>query len=149
MAAGSAVLIVIITILCTCHREPRLAKPWNTLRARVLFTDVSSPLCSPTSGCLCRCRLRCGSLCQHLPDDSWVCSAVSGVSSLLAPCLPANTLSCSVLPGHLHAFYLEYVYFDRREQAREGRFTASHAPGIYSDRVQTGGGGYGTIAQST
>src|SRR3569833_32222 len=54
---------------------------------------------------------------------------------------------CSVLPGHLHAFYLEYVYFDRREQAREGRFTASHAPGIYSDRVQTGGGGYGTITQ--
>ncbi|EON98641.1 putative plasma membrane proteolipid 3 protein [Phaeoacremonium minimum UCRPA7] len=51
------------------------------------------------------------------------------------------------LPGHLHAFYIEYVYYDRREQAREGRFTASHAPGIYSERVQTGGGGYGTIAQ--
>ncbi|OAA67021.1 putative protein family UPF0057 [Niveomyces insectorum RCEF 264] len=54
-----------------------------------------------------------------------------------------------VFPGHLHAFYIEYVYYDRREQAREGRFTASHAPGIYSDRVQQGGNGYGTIAQPT
>ncbi|CAK7206022.1 hypothetical protein SEUCBS139899_008805 [Sporothrix eucalyptigena] len=54
-----------------------------------------------------------------------------------------------VFPGHIHAFYLEYVYYDRREQAREGRFTAGRAPGIYSERVQSGGGGYGTIAQST
>ena len=53
------------------------------------------------------------------------------------------------LPGHLHAFYLEYVYYDRREQAREGRFAAERAPGIYSDRVQTGGRGYGTMALPT
>jgi hypothetical protein len=51
------------------------------------------------------------------------------------------------IPGHIHAFYLEYVYFDRREQAREGRFTAARAPGVYSERVQSGGNGYGTIAQ--
>ncbi|KAK8040796.1 hypothetical protein PG994_013803 [Apiospora phragmitis] len=54
-----------------------------------------------------------------------------------------------VIPGHIHAFYLEYVYFDRREQAREGRFAAKRAPGVYSERVQTGGQGYGTMAQST
>ncbi|KAK7966332.1 stress response RCI peptide [Apiospora aurea] len=54
-----------------------------------------------------------------------------------------------VIPGHIHAFYLEYVYFDRREQAREGRFAARRAPGVYSDRVQTGGQGYGTMTQST
>ncbi|KAI1761402.1 hypothetical protein GGR53DRAFT_469399 [Hypoxylon sp. FL1150] len=53
------------------------------------------------------------------------------------------------IPGHIHAFYLEYVYFDRREQAREGRFAARRAPGVYSDRVQTGGQGYGTIVQPT
>ncbi|TPX08220.1 uncharacterized protein E0L32_001884 [Thyridium curvatum] len=53
------------------------------------------------------------------------------------------------IPGHIHAFYLAYVYYDRREQAREGRYAATHAPGIYSDRVQTGGGGYGTIAHQT
>lgn len=55
----------------------------------------------------------------------------------------------SVVPGHIHAFYIEYVYYDRREQAREGRFAADRAPGIYSERVQQGGNGYGTIAQST
>ena len=51
------------------------------------------------------------------------------------------------LPGHIHAFYLEWVYYDRREQAREGRFATGPAAGVYSDNVQTGGQGqgYGTI----
>jgi len=50
------------------------------------------------------------------------------------------------LPGHIHAFYLEYVYFDRRERARRGQLTGQAAPGVYSDRVQSGGvQGYGTI----
>ncbi|KAI0874147.1 hypothetical protein GGS24DRAFT_353065 [Hypoxylon argillaceum] len=53
------------------------------------------------------------------------------------------------IPGHIHAFYLEYVYYDRREQAREGRLAARRAPGVYSDRVQTGGQGYGTVVQPT
>ncbi|KAL3422916.1 plasma membrane proteolipid 3 [Phlyctema vagabunda] len=51
------------------------------------------------------------------------------------------------IPGHIHAFYLEYVYYDRREQALEGRFNGGRAPGVYSERVQSGGQGYGTIAQ--
>jgi len=51
------------------------------------------------------------------------------------------------LPGHIHAFYIEYVYYDRRERAREGLVAQHHAPGIYSDRVQGGGAGYGTIVQ--
>jgi len=51
------------------------------------------------------------------------------------------------IPGHIHAFYIEYVYYDRHEQAREGRLAARRAPGVYSDRVQTGGQGYGTIVQ--
>jgi uncharacterized membrane protein YqaE (UPF0057 family) len=50
------------------------------------------------------------------------------------------------IPGHIHAFYIEYVYFDRRERSRLGQLTAENAPGIYSERVQTGGtSGYGTI----
>jgi uncharacterized membrane protein YqaE (UPF0057 family) len=50
------------------------------------------------------------------------------------------------IPGHIHAFYVEYVYFDRREKSRLGQLTAEHAPGIYSQRVQTGGtNGYGTM----
>ncbi len=53
------------------------------------------------------------------------------------------------IPGHIHAFYLEYVYYDRREQAREGRLAARRAPGVYSDRIQAGGQGYGTVVQPT
>ena len=50
------------------------------------------------------------------------------------------------IPGHIHAFYLEYIYFDRREKSRLGQLTADPAPGVYSDRVQSGGShGYGTI----
>lgn len=49
------------------------------------------------------------------------------------------------LPGHIHAFYIEYVYFDRRARSRVGRLTDQAAPGVYSDRVQSGGHGYGTI----
>ncbi|TVY25207.1 Plasma membrane proteolipid [Lachnellula hyalina] len=51
------------------------------------------------------------------------------------------------IPGHIHAFYLEYVYYERKESARQGRFTATRAPGVYSERVQSGGHGYGTMVQ--
>lgn len=57
------------------------------------------------------------------------------------------TAANSYLPGHVHAFYLEYVYYERRERAREGLMATSPAPGVYSDRVQSGGHGYGTIVQ--
>ncbi|KAK4542313.1 hypothetical protein LTR36_006966 [Oleoguttula mirabilis] len=48
-------------------------------------------------------------------------------------------------PGHIHAFYLEYVYFSKREQAQQGIVDNRAAPGVYSDNVQTGGSGYGTM----
>ncbi|KAL2863308.1 YqaE/Pmp3 family membrane protein [Aspergillus lucknowensis] len=44
------------------------------------------------------------------------------------------------LPGHIHAFYLEYVYYQNREAV-----AAQPAPGVYSDRIQRGGRDYGTI----
>ncbi|GAO19780.1 hypothetical protein UVI_02044160 [Ustilaginoidea virens] len=53
------------------------------------------------------------------------------------------------IPGHIHAFYIEYIYYDRREQARQGQYAAKRAPGVYSENVQSGGQGYGTIAQPT
>ncbi|MCJ1285431.1 hypothetical protein MMC26_004771 [Xylographa opegraphella] len=57
-------------------------------------------------------------------------------------------LTClGYFPGHIHAFYLEYVYFERRDQARLGQINQSHAPGIYSQNVQRGNvAGYGTVA---
>ncbi|PPJ54673.1 hypothetical protein CBER1_05986 [Cercospora berteroae] len=51
------------------------------------------------------------------------------------------------LPGHIHAFYVEYVYYSRKEQAEQGYYSDRPAPGVYSDNVQTGGvRSYGTIA---
>ncbi|PUU77664.1 hypothetical protein B9Z19DRAFT_985991 [Tuber borchii] len=47
------------------------------------------------------------------------------------------------LPGHLHAFYIEYVYYERRDQSVAGRIVSERAPGIYSERVQ--GTVYGTV----
>ncbi|KAF2105661.1 hypothetical protein BDV96DRAFT_461716, partial [Lophiotrema nucula] len=42
-------------------------------------------------------------------------------------------------PGHIHAFYIEYVYYKRRDQARAGIYEARPAPGVYSAKVQAGG----------
>ncbi|KAJ5562975.1 Proteolipid membrane potential modulator [Penicillium sp. DV-2018c] len=42
-------------------------------------------------------------------------------------------------PGHIHAFYLEYVYYDRRDTDPLTRGAQRPAPGIYSSRVQSGG----------
>jgi len=49
-------------------------------------------------------------------------------------------------PGHIHAFYIEYVYFKRRDAARRGVPVGRPAGGVYSERVQAGGMGYGTMA---
>ncbi|KAG5291648.1 hypothetical protein I7I48_03512 [Histoplasma ohiense] len=42
-------------------------------------------------------------------------------------------------PGHIHAFYCEYVYYDRRARGQQGRMACSRAPGIFSKRIQNGG----------
>lgn len=51
----------------------------------------------------------------------------------------------SYFPGHIHAFYLEYIYFERRGEARNGHISTRRAPGVYSDNVQCGGTTYGTV----
>lgn len=57
-------------------------------------------------------------------------------------------------PGHIHAFYIEYVYVKRRDEVRAGILDARPAPGVYSQKVQNGGNarpvavvqpGYGTV----
>lgn len=42
-------------------------------------------------------------------------------------------------PGHIHAFYIEYVYVKRRDEVRAGIYNARPAPGVYSQKVQNGG----------
>ncbi|RMZ01934.1 hypothetical protein D0862_06197 [Hortaea werneckii] len=49
------------------------------------------------------------------------------------------------LPGHVHAFYLIYVYYHKQEQAAMGIYDSRPAPGVYSDNVNTGGEGYGSM----
>ncbi|KAJ5995645.1 hypothetical protein N7481_002622 [Penicillium waksmanii] len=44
-------------------------------------------------------------------------------------------------PGHIHAFYLEYVYYQRRDRDPLTRASQRPAPGVYSDRIQNGGHG--------
>ncbi|MCJ1310705.1 hypothetical protein MMC25_004371 [Agyrium rufum] len=49
-------------------------------------------------------------------------------------------------PGHIHAFYLEYVYFERRDKGRIGQINTKRAPGVYSENIQHGGmTNYGTV----
>ncbi|KAK9484235.1 hypothetical protein V1527DRAFT_470788 [Lipomyces starkeyi] len=43
------------------------------------------------------------------------------------------------LPGLLHALYLEYIYYTRREDAANGITNIGRAPGVYSDVIQRGG----------
>ncbi|MCJ1440977.1 MAG: hypothetical protein MMC23_001463 [Stictis urceolatum] len=49
------------------------------------------------------------------------------------------------IPGHIHAFYLEYVYFDRRDRSRLGQIATKPAPGVYSENINRGGTSYGTV----
>ena len=87
-----------------------------------------------------------------LQDVAWVCNIyLSGCTRMLTFSDLFINICLTLLgfiPGHIHAFYLEYIYYDRREQAREGRFATGPAPGIYSDNVQTGGQGYGTMGRA-
>ncbi|KAF3009442.1 hypothetical protein E8E13_001021 [Curvularia kusanoi] len=43
------------------------------------------------------------------------------------------------LPGHVHAFWLEHVYFRRRDEIRAGTYDGRLQSGIYSQKVQRGG----------
>ena len=55
-------------------------------------------------------------------------------------------LTCSNI-GHIHAFYLEYVYYNRIDKAKQG-ITLPPAGGVYSQRIQAAGrpAEYGTVA---
>ena len=69
-------------------------------------------------------------------------------SSPLSPSTSSNSLSrpSGYFPGHIHAFYLEYVYFERRNQSNAGTLVQKRAPGVYSENIQHGGQTtYGTV----
>ncbi|KAF2220666.1 hypothetical protein BDZ85DRAFT_266946 [Elsinoe ampelina] len=72
-----------------------------------------------------------------LPPVGVYCVAGCGADLLINICL---TL-LGFLPGHIHAFYVEYIYYQRKDTGETGP-----APGVYSANVQTGGRGYGTMS---
>ena len=134
----SALLLVIITIF----RTPLPHHP----KTPILYTDLQ--ISSPSSRRLPHRRLWRRPPHQHLSHTSWVCPLLHLfflVSSHQKP--NTNTARpCSFFPGHVHAFYLEYVYFDRRSQSTAGGLVQKRAPGVYSERIQGGGQTqYGTV----
>ncbi|EEQ29040.1 hypothetical protein McanMca71_000908 [Microsporum canis] len=42
-------------------------------------------------------------------------------------------------PGHIHAFYTLWVYYEAKSRGREGRMRARSPPGIFSKRILNGG----------
>ena len=57
---------------------------------------------------------------------------------------PTERETCSLtqhsfFPGHIHAFYIEYVYIKRRDEVRAGIYNTAPVPGVYSQKVQNGG----------
>ncbi|RMZ68089.1 plasma membrane proteolipid 3 [Pyrenophora seminiperda CCB06] len=45
----------------------------------------------------------------------------------------------ALFPGHIHAFYVEFVYLRRRDQARQGILDSTPVPGVFSEKVYNGG----------
>jgi len=72
------------------------------------------------------------------PAGAWLVAGC-GADFLLNLCLTI----LGYFPGHIHAFYLEHQYYKRKAEAKAG-IMAPRAPGVYSERIQRGGG-YGTI----
>ncbi|KAJ8099365.1 hypothetical protein POJ06DRAFT_256781 [Lipomyces tetrasporus] len=82
-----------------------------------------------------------------------VSSLIVVIASLFIPPLGVFFISgCSVdfiinigltmlgyLPGLLHALYLEYIYYSRRDDVANGVTNYDPAPGVYSDIIQRGG----------
>ncbi|KAK4105071.1 UPF0057-domain-containing protein [Parathielavia hyrcaniae] len=46
------------------------------------------------------------------------------------------------VPGVIHAFYLLFVYYDRRDKYKHGAPFLHRAPFVYSDKIQAGGMAY-------
>lgn len=49
----------------------------------------------------------------------------------------------AVIPSHIHGFYISLTYFGRKRKVRRGKWPGKpHKPGIWSERVLTGGAGW-------
>src|SRR5690242_19361978 len=113
------ILLIIITILCKrAHRPPCLPTSSDTPQYH-LWASSSSQYAVPTS-------------------SSTSCSQFLGMCIVLVIPIPYLHLT-SYFPGHIHAVYVEYVYYKRRDEIRAGIYDGNLAPGVYSTKVQQGG----------
>jgi uncharacterized membrane protein YqaE (UPF0057 family) len=63
---------------------------------------------------------------------------------IVAGCGPELVINIALtilgfLPGHIHAFYVIYVYYNEKEQASERFYDDLPASDMYNDNVRTGG----------
>lgn len=72
-------------------------------------------------------------------------SSIPGPGRLLTMLQNICLTVLGYFPGHIHAFYIMYVYYNRKKQVEQGYFDDRPALGVYSQNVQTGGGGYGSM----
>lgn len=45
----------------------------------------------------------------------------------------------AVIPSHIHGMYISFVYFNRKNKVRKGRWPGKRRAFIYSEKVQRGG----------
>lgn len=62
-----------------------------------------------------------------------------GTDGFLDLCLNIVLTLCGLLPGHIHAYYILFTYYTHRRDALRGMPYPPPAPGIFSERVQSGG----------
>ncbi|GAB7360638.1 hypothetical protein MBLNU230_g0518t1 [Neophaeotheca triangularis] len=74
-------------------------------------------------------------ICIFLPPVTVFALAGCGADLLI------NILLCilAVFPGHIHGFYIMYVYYKRQEDAERGILDDRPAPLVFSDKVNRGG----------
>lgn len=63
---------------------------------------------------------------------------------IVAGCGPELVINIALtilgfLPGHIHAFYVIYVHYNKKDQVSERFFDSLPVSDVYNDNVQTGG----------
>lgn len=144
MSAVSSILLVLITFFCKRAQMPIThAYPLQRLANMAIRQSVPPLGVYIIAGCGADLFVNiCLTLLGYVSFLVLFTSIRPSIPKVWARIYSAPT-SNRYFPGHIHAFYLEYVYYDRREQAKVGRVNTTRAPGVYSDRIQTGGVGYG------
>jgi len=138
-STASAVLLIIITLFCETTSRTMPEK----ISKQALLTQIPVPPVGVLFVAGCGADVLVNICLTLLGYVSTIPTHPPSPSPSRNPQLTRSTNR--YIPGHIHAFYILYVYYSRADRPSPER-----AAGIYSDRVQTGGhgypaGGYGAI----